>query len=291
MKTRKISAVYAVAAAFLLAAAGAEAGEYKSTAKEFARAAARYGVKKVAVVDLVIKGTASKDEAAYAAEKLSGCLSATRKVDVIERALLEKVAGERKLMSALGPDDDLAKDLSRLLRVDAIVTGMVFATEGRLKTIFKLISLESGKVLETGEIETDRELPAGAFQRPEQGFSSGFRDAVRDPVAVRDCVEERREVDRLNSMAVALKAKYWSAKLRSPGLSGSASLKEPGSELRNPETRRLFDEILAGFNGAGESPELSLDDFAALETVWNLERSFAAKCGVPCQNSLLLSPA
>jgi len=194
-----------VAAGLFLAPASAAADGYRSIAKEFSAAASRVGVRKVAVLGLAPKGDVSTDEADYAAGKIAAGLCAVNKVDVVERAALDKVLGEHHLMASLLSDADVAKELSGLVRAEAAVTGEVFAAGKRLKIAVRLIDLRTGRVLAARELELPR-----PFLRQD------FRDSV-GAGAPETCGDRRAELDHLNKEAVEAKAKYWAPGSKIPG--------------------------------------------------------------------------
>ena len=82
----------------------------------------------------------------YLSEELITRLFLTRKFDVIERQLLNKVLSEQKLGMTGLIDDESAIAIGKLLGVDAIVSGTITDLGTSLKVNARIISTETGKV-------------------------------------------------------------------------------------------------------------------------------------------------
>src|SRR3989338_1530844 len=100
----------AAAAALLLCSGTAPAAEdvYKKMANDFAKYSTNKKVKNVAVIGFSRKARTSREESEYFSEKLMACLVASGKVNLLERAQLDKVLEERKL-SASGVAEESAE--------------------------------------------------------------------------------------------------------------------------------------------------------------------------------------
>ncbi len=222
----------------------------------------------MAVLGFTPKGDATQEEADYAAGKVTARLCALKKVEVVERALLEKVLGEHRLMASLLTDTDLSKGLSDLISAEAAVTGEVFAAEGRLKIAARLIDLRTGRVLDAFELDGERQLPAADFR---DSPSAGQPES---------CGARRAELDRLNSGAATAKAKYWAVRLKEPGFSYDSLRRNLGSELRDPAVKAEFYRELLKYSAPGAGPELKSRELALLHGLMPKEEMFYDDCGL-----------
>ncbi|MCK4359214.1 MAG: hypothetical protein KAW92_10835 [Candidatus Cloacimonetes bacterium] len=82
----------------------------------------------------------------YLAEELITRLFRTKKFEVVERQLLNKIISEQKLSITGMIDENSAKELGRILGVDAIVSGTITDLGTSLKVNARIISTETGKV-------------------------------------------------------------------------------------------------------------------------------------------------
>jgi len=263
-----ILTVSALAAALLSAPRPVQADDYRSLARNFSGAASQGGVKRVAVLAFTAKGDASQEEADYVAVRITARLCEVKKGEGVERALLEKVLGEHRLMASLLTDTDLSKGLSGLISAEAAVTGEVFAAEGTLKIAARLIDLRTGRVLDAFELNSERQLPPADFRDSPSG---GQHET---------CGARRAELDRLNRGAAAAKAKYWAVKLKEPGFSYSSLRRNLGSELREPGVKAEFYRELLKYSAPGASPELKARDLAVLHALLPREEMFYDDCGL-----------
>ncbi|MCL4510253.1 MAG: CsgG/HfaB family protein [Bacteroidetes bacterium] len=89
----------------------------------------------------------------YLAEELVTRLFQTGKFKVIERQLLNKVVHEQKLSLTGLVDPNTAKQLGRILGVDAIVSGTITDLAQSLKVNARLISTETGEIFAVASVE------------------------------------------------------------------------------------------------------------------------------------------
>ncbi len=104
-------------------------------------------------------------------EELITKLFATGKYKVIERLLLNKAIAEHKLQLQGLIDPKSAKELGKILGVDAIVSGTIATLGNSLRVNARLISTETGEVLSVAAVtivEDDaiKELLAGTGVKP-----------------------------------------------------------------------------------------------------------------------------
>ena len=278
----------AICCSVLLCAPGAQAraDEYAGLAKKLAGAALGLGVGRVAVLGFSPKGAASQEEADFIAERISSRLCSTGKVQVVERALIEKVLGERRLMVGLQPEGGWVSGLSGLLSADAAVSGTVYAEGDRVRVIAKLIDMKTGRLLGAVETEAGRDWTP----RPGDGGQAlALPDFYLPPPDLRDalapelsgsCAERRSELRELNKRSVLVKAKYWAMKMNEPGFSYKSLTRNPGSELRDPATKVEFYRLLGVFCGSGAKPELNQEELRSLRTLLSKEAAMYGDCGV-----------
>lgn len=256
--------------------------EYGTLAKKLARAAAAAGVRKVAVAGFSPKGAASQEEADFIAEQISSRLYATKKVEVVERALLDKVLGERKLMEGLRPDGAWLDDLSGFAAAEAVVTGTVFAAMGSVRIIVKMVDPCSGKLLAAVEAEAGREAESRAAREelPLPAFYAAPvpADALAGAPSA-GCAARSRELKEQNGRNVRLKAKYWALKMREPGFSYSRVTRNPGSELRDGATKNEFYRLLAMFYSAETPAVMDEEELRSLRALMAKEEEVYGDCG------------
>jgi len=104
------------------------------------------GKKKIAVIEFSdLEGNVTQF-GKYLAEELITRLFRTKKFEVVERQLLNKVLSEQKLGITGLIDDKSAIAIGKILGVDAIVSGTITDFVTDLKVNARIISTETGKV-------------------------------------------------------------------------------------------------------------------------------------------------
>lgn len=253
------------AALLLLASPGAHAGDaYRSLAREFSRAGAKAEIRRIAVLPFAsVDGSRSLDGEGVA-ERLTTQLIRAGRPQVVERRLLERVMEEHRLMSTGLIRQAEIKRLGELLSADAVLTGSLFETKGRLEIHARLIEVETGRALHAAqaEVEPDWALTARvpslevappAFEVPAPLF---LRDAIGSRGSV-DCADAEARLEVLERGSLGLKARFWAARLREPGFSPAELKRNPGSEIADPELRARFYGLLRAWSAAQASPELT----------------------------------
>ncbi len=89
----------------------------------------------------------------FLAEELITRLYLTGKFEVIERQLLNQVMQEHRLMLEGIIDENSAKELGRILGVDAICSGSVADLVSSVKVNARMISAETGKIFSVASVE------------------------------------------------------------------------------------------------------------------------------------------
>jgi TolB-like protein len=108
---------------------------------------------KIAVLEFTDLQGSVTDFGRYLAEELITRLYQTDKFKVIERQLLNKVIAEQKLSLTGVVDQASAKQLGKLLGVDAIVSGTIASLSQSLKVNARLISTETGEIFSVASTE------------------------------------------------------------------------------------------------------------------------------------------
>jgi len=104
------------------------------------------GKKKIAVIEFSDLDGNVTQFGKYLAEELITRLFRTKKFEVVERQLLNKVLSEQKLGITGIIDDESAIAIGKILGVDAIVSGSITDLGTSLKVNARVISTEKGKV-------------------------------------------------------------------------------------------------------------------------------------------------
>lgn len=109
--------------------------------------------KTIAVIEFVdLKGNVT-DFGRFLAEELITRLYQTKKFKVIERQLLNRVIAEQKLSLTSAVDPSSARQLGKLLGVDAICSGTISDLTKSFKVNGRLISTETGEIFAVASTE------------------------------------------------------------------------------------------------------------------------------------------
>jgi len=115
------------------------------------------GKTKIAVIEFSdLRGNVT-DFGMFLAEELITKLFSSARFEVIERQLLNKIMQEHKLSLTGAVDPTSAKELGKILGVDAIVSGTVTDLGKRLKINARLISTETGNVFSAAGITVQKD--------------------------------------------------------------------------------------------------------------------------------------
>ena len=128
-----------------------------SIAKKISAAAKDLQNKKVAVLPFPFHDGRESAGSTIVSERLTTKLVGLKKLEVIERSLLEKIFKELKLQSSGAVDEQSAKQIGKVLGVDAIVSGTLIDLGGKdVEVNARLIQLETGKILAAASSEMER---------------------------------------------------------------------------------------------------------------------------------------
>ncbi|OGR80559.1 MAG: hypothetical protein A3I11_08715 [Elusimicrobia bacterium RIFCSPLOWO2_02_FULL_39_32] len=113
--------------------------------------------KKVAVLPLPYHDGRESKGSTIVSERLITKIVEQKKLEVIERSLLEKVFRELKLQTSGGIDEESAKQIGKVLGVEAIVSGtLIDLGEEEVEINARLIQAETGKILVASSGKVDR---------------------------------------------------------------------------------------------------------------------------------------
>lgn len=258
-------------AALALAAASltAEAGPYERLASELALAARRTGYTRVAVLPFQPANGGREASGMALSERLLSRMVLSESLQVVERTLLKSVLREAELGYQGVIDQSQAKQVGRVLGVDALVTGTFLRVgRGRLEVNTRLIDAQTARILGAATAQVEDETPPdslwsgsvwdvtppelGQIAPPAEFLPDLFRDA---PGPVTGCDDWERRVDDLQTATLELKARHWAAKLREPGFSRAGLKRNPGSEIRSLSMRQeLYGRIQALYHGGRSAP-------------------------------------
>ena len=261
-------------AALLLLAALSHAGDFDKIAVKLSRAAKAHGSRRVAILPFQVIGGKGSSSGRIVSERLIGPLTDEGEVEVVERAMLESVMREQQLQFSGAVDARTAKELGKILNVDALITGTVIALKDeRVEINARLIDAESAKVLFAAAAKTEQDWNESLFDDAAWGglplpSLPSFDLAVAASAAGWGCERAAATMDDDERSIVDLKARYWAVKLRE-GLDGASLRRNPGSEISNPEIRADFYRRLRVHHDA-LGPALNDEELGRLKSV--LER-------------------
>ncbi len=268
----------ALAASLLLflCAIPARSGEYQALAENLAASAKANGITRIAIGRFSAQN-GTEDAARFASEKTAGLLSSGKDLEILDQATLEANAGAR---------ENWIKNMPSKLRPQALIKGSVFRENGDLTVMVKLVDASNGRVLGSAEMrsaasfgdlppvpEINWEMKPLAAPAP-----SDLRDAMADNGF--DCKAAFREMTRVNAGAVDLKARYWAAKMKEKGFVYGSLSRNPGSELRDPQVKQKFYELLTKYHEEDAAPVIAEAQQKKLEDFMEREDSVIDQCGL-----------
>ena len=274
-----------LASVLLACAASVQAGDCDRIAATLAKEALRQGSRRLAVLPFeALAGRASAGR--LVSERLGAPLAAARGLEVVERMLIESVLGEQRLQASGLVDPRSIKQIGKLLQVDAVVTGTVIQLRGgRVEVHARLIDAESARVIaaasasferdwEDSVLEDSTTMVPGVPSLPDSGWRDAPRAFGRD-----DCASAERDADALEREIVRLKARFWAERMRDPNFTPRSLTANPGSEIRNLETKSEFYGLLRRMHAGEETaPALSAAERARLFEADDRVRMLQDRC-------------
>ncbi|MDD5656111.1 MAG: FlgO family outer membrane protein [Elusimicrobia bacterium] len=276
-------------AAFLLItvlpAAPAAADPYDDIAAELCRAAARHAKARVAVLPFQSVGKRNGQAGEIVSEKLTAAVVARGQVEVVERTLLAAVMREQRLMRSGAVDLPTIKELGRILGVDALAAGtLTELRDGRFEVNGRLIDAQSARILAAVSARVRPDWAQSLFDdmswpAPGWGAFELAPAAAAEPGAP-DCGRAGEEIDELDRAVLDVKARYWAGRLRDRDIERGSLKRNPGSEIRNLETRREFYRILRAHFDDGALRRVGASEFARLRGAQAEIDRLAEACGL-----------
>lgn len=132
------------------------ANSLDNIAKTICKGAGKIKNKRIAVLPFPYHDGTEAEDSSIISEKLTTKIVQRKKMQVVERSLLEKVLSELKLQQTGAIDQESAKQLGNVLGVEAIVTGtLIDMGNNQIEINARLIHAESGLVFSAAHgIET-----------------------------------------------------------------------------------------------------------------------------------------
>jgi len=124
-------------------------------------------------------------------ERLTTRLAQLKKVEVVERRLLQKILEEKRLSETGIIDPVVAKELGTVLGVDAIVTGtLTDFNSGKTEINARMINAVTGDILSAGLVTIQRDwpdkpiIPAAPYRSMREGLPDmgGGKSAIPSPM-------------------------------------------------------------------------------------------------------------
>ncbi|MBI5742950.1 MAG: hypothetical protein HY952_00210 [Elusimicrobia bacterium] len=265
------------AAALILLASCAAAADYSGLAQGLAGEAKANGISRVALMPFT-GAEGSENEARFAQEMTASGLAAQKDLEVMDQETMQAYAGSR---------DGWMNKLPSRARPQAFVRGAIFKSGEELTVMVKLVDARSGRVLSVKELKSMArfsEMPPvpdinwGAPVATAALPAEDFRDALNDGQP--GCEGSFRSMSRINAAAVDLKARYWAHKMKEPGFALGSLSRNPGSEIRDPQVKQQFYELLTKYHSLQDLPALPSAQEKKLEQFMAREDSVVDRCGI-----------
>lgn len=284
MKTTRFRLAWTLGTALAAASPLRAANVYQAIAQELSDKAASKGMRSVAVLPFSPTDGSAPSEGSNISEKLVTQLVRAGKVKLVERSHLRKIMDEHYLARTGAVDQ--ARQIGKVLSVDAVITGSFFASRDGVGIHSRLIAVETGLILAAREDRAERDwavadkdavakaspLRGGARSVPIPGFSVGIPEltvpvpelvgddeTLRDAVADLDCADAAARVDRIEESILELKARYWAMQIRSgEGLRKAKA--NPGSTISDPALKARFYRRMKDYHAAPATLDLTADE-------------------------------
>lgn len=279
----------ALSLALLGLAKPASADAYERLAGELSRSALDAGTRRVAVLPFQASGGGRVSGGLAISERLVSRLVSQRGLEVVERTLLDGVYKELELGSRGVVDASQARQMGRVLGVQAIVTGSFFNVgAGTLEVHARLIDAENARILGASSVRVKQE-----WQEEGMSLGSGWTWDIQPPrledfPVVRllpdpfkdetDCSGWEGRVDGLQASTLELRARYWAGRLREPGFRVSDLRRNPGSDIRSLSARQGFYKRVKELYDAGYRDALASRDNEQLESSDRLAARLTEGC-------------
>ncbi|MEW5951502.1 MAG: FlgO family outer membrane protein [Elusimicrobiota bacterium] len=123
------------------------------------------GIKKMAIIPFsYADNTSSTKDGAVIAERLTMKLINMQKFEIIERSVLNKVLDELKLQNSGAIDAGSAKELGKVLGVDALITGTLIPTASGIEVNARVIKTETAQAIAASQVTVQKDWYGGDVQ-------------------------------------------------------------------------------------------------------------------------------
>jgi len=202
---------------FFGAAGSVNADEYDKMAKILAKGANELKNKKIAVLPFPYHDGGTSSGSTEISERLTTRLVGRNGIVVIERSLLDKVFDEMKLEKTGAVDPDTAKQLGKVLGVEAIVTGtLIDLQDEKTEVNARLIKTETGEVFTACTQEVERTWKDSPRKKaPVANTSAGSQTVL----AAAGKEQEFNEEQPPEALALSLDNRlvYWKQRFKNAG--------------------------------------------------------------------------
>lgn len=276
--------------AILFSGSEAQADQYDKMAAELVRASQRHNKKRVAVLPFRGVGGGESTSGQVVSEKLIGPIS-NGEIEVVERTLLESVMKEQELGVFGVADSRSVKELGQVLGVDAIVTGTVIALkDDRIQVNARLIDASSAKILWAASAKVDKDWTESMMDNfspfnvpvpplPRFGFATPASAADWGSQERADCGPSGARIDKLERATLDKRARHWAKRLADKDFSPASLVRNPGSEIRNPQIRAEFYQLLRRYHDAPDGRRVTPAEELDLAEQDLKIRSLSESCG------------
>jgi TolB-like protein len=235
---RVVLAMMAVAACAFPARASLDIQEM---AKTMATAAGARRIKRVAIVPFTGPRGASSYSGAIVSERLVIQILARNEIDVVERRLLDKVLEEQRLGVFGIMDQDTVKTLGKVLGVDAILTGSIIELRNdRVEINARLINAETAQVMAADTTKMNKDWEDRPIGEDMSTWIVPVPELNDDLFKSGGGITCLSRVDDVERRLLDFKARYWAERLKDPAFTLRSLKRNPGSEIRDEDTRKQF---------------------------------------------------
>lgn len=265
-----------LAAALALPARASQ--DIQDMARAMTVAAAGRKIKRVAVVPFTAPRGSGSLAGAVVSERLVIQILASGQLDLVERKFLDKVLEEQRLGVFGIMDQDSVKALGKVLGVDAILTGTIIELKGeRVEINARLINTETAQVMAADTVRVAKdweERPIG------EDFSTWIVPVPQLPGdPLKAGVACPAELDTVERRILDFKARYWAERLKDPSFSLRSLKRNPGSEIRDEDTRKeFFVKLREHFDAPRRTPLLPSEQKALAQGLREIE-DLSRECG------------
>lgn len=173
--------------------------------------------KKVALVPFAWADGKTDIGSNVVSERLTTRIVRLGKLEVVERAFLDKVLAEQKLQVTGLISSESAKELGKILGVDAIVTGSLIEVAGMVEINARVILAETGEVLgaQYARVPKDWGEPEMAYKEALFGLYLGPRfGTIENTEVTREGVTTRyKNFPETKSLGASLRYTRWESRL------------------------------------------------------------------------------